>query len=213
MNFLEAHIIYWEYVDIFASGKNKVWGSERMLPFYCNEWKDILIAAYQIVLSHAILWDLGDNEFFDSSFRMLKHFDIMFIEDGLSTKILTAFCVVEQKRKLYKLFHKKDIEQANILLKKNLPEMSSSTYRYDDVVNVFNAMLHYKAEVIIPRLKLGENMSVLVNEYARKTYELSGLEYRPEYQRYFVTLDDMRKEIGCGQFFYAYREEIMSSRI
>ena len=213
MNFLDAHKVFYGYADAFVDG-HRMGQNEQKLSFYCQDWKYKLVKAYQIVLSHGLLWGYANNDFFNAAWMIFGEMD-GFFDDKLSKEMAQARSIIEHDGILYKYIHKNKIENAKKFFTMHFPDYNSeeNIKRKKAVSNTWNNMIAFKRDVTVPQIKSGADRSIWLTDYVQKTYELADIEYQEDYVKYFITIDEMRDKIGPGELFYAYRDEIIESRI
>lgn len=192
MNLLDAHKIVHQYAYVFATGKNQQYFliPASILPYYCENWKDITINASKLFLAYTILWSTRAQEQFQALNNLLLRLND-FVSDEEAMKANKAWFTIERssRNKLYKLMHKKQIDEAGLMLQRK------ELYFHSGVDDVFNHMLMYKNNVFLPQYNERRDFDDLVYQYCIETYRVANIEFRQNYEAYFYSFEIMRKRL------------------
>lgn len=209
MNLLEAHKIVQEYVDVFAKARNMMWGiSAKYIPSYSEHWKSDLVTSYKLFLAHGLLWQTLDNDSVTQYLSLLKRANSVLPEKE-AAKARQAYLVFEKGMgsKVYRTLHKEKYEIA----KDAFLHYSSEQMQLfqTDVPEAFNHMLHFRNEILWPRLNQGMPTGEAVRFYCKEAYKTAGEPYSDNDYAYFFSFDQMRKWLNNSelkQFYKPYEE-------
>ena len=222
MNYIEAHKICTNYVNIFAKS-SKIYHPFSLLSACGASSKTMVEDAMILFLAHAILWNELSKEEFHSMRALLLHLD-NFVDDALARQHAENLQVIEKARKstLYKITHKREIAASRQFLAQN-------NIRLHDSARVDNALVHmlnYKQNIYIPKMEilLQEEPSLSNEEYWRRFLRLiaafsdevcnfSGISTEPNDYFLFVSFELMRDWVddeNVGKHYSKYRNYILS---
>lgn len=211
MNLLEAHKIVQEYVDVFAKGRNKMWGiSAEYIPSYSDHWKSDLVTSYKLFLAHGLLWQTLNDD------SVTQYLNLLLLANAVvpaneAEKARQAYEVYEKGKnsKTYRVFHKEKYELAlDAFLRHKAQQMQPFQ---TDVPEAFNHMLHFRNEILWPKLDQGMPTGEAVRFYCKEAYKTAGEPYSDNDYAYFFSFDQMRKwlnNLELKQFYKPYEEHL-----
>jgi len=198
MNFIEAYqLIHDKYAAVLAKPpeKTSLFISEKLLP----DSKQNILNAYKIFVAHVLLYGTRTPEELDRLYwTTIMRLDFDFAPDDIVKKQEWALTVLTKKSALYKRFHKKDIELANIIMKEtSLPTESPC---YQELIAYYNVMVDYAKswrERYKSRIDAGEKSSAVFAEmhyeYCKTAYVNANIHMNEDDPEYFFTFETLRK--------------------
>lgn len=208
MNFLDASILVNEYIDVFANGHFDAFGtSGALIPSYVEgKFKSNMITASKIYLANELFWDKLDDEYVDQFFSLLFYINFI-LPPAKAEEIKRAKLIVERSAndKLYAKLNKKRIHEAGQVLTRNMPSGPDH-----DVIEAFNHMLVFKNTIITHNTSLDMKEKVL-SMYCAEAYKTANVDFKPEYEIYFHTFNQMREWLNHPQlskYFLPYKDHL-----
>ena len=182
-----------------------------IVPFKGDFWKDDVIAAHQIVLAHAVLWNSRTPEQVDQMMALLRFIDC-FARDAFVDEVRSNYRLMKKAGTLYGKIHRKEVERAKaIFLATPLP--TGTPYRLDDVESVYNQMIGYKSAVFIPKLQRyreqgktswPEWMELMI-EYCDEFCSVSGVSFEDEDMEFFLPIFELKARLRNDAYRHLYK--------
>jgi hypothetical protein len=224
MNFLDAHKIVHGFADAVAEGcedKDDFFISVDKLHFHYD--KDLIVSAFQIFISHMILYKTRTKEEFEQ-YKVVYMSNISrFMPYNEILKFRKYSKIIGNKNFIYKILNKDKIRMAGELYAKVMKERIDwdNPYRIDDIFyTTVGEMQEYKIE-LFERLNTVSNEEFsnvydeIIDLYARKAYELANIEYKDDYFYCFQDFDSLREALKLEQYknyYKGYEDYIMTNK-
>ena len=223
MNYIEAHNICSNYIDIFANNLG-IYRPISLLRKCGASSKKMVEDAMILFLAHAVLWNELSEQELEATQVLLLHLD-NFVDDEFARQYSENFQVVQKANKsaLYKIFHKRTVDASMQYITQNTKMRLHDCSRVEDSLS---HMADYKQNIYTPKMKalLQEEATISNDEYWRRFLLLiadfsdevcnfSGISTEPSDYYFFVSFELMHDWIddeNVGKYYSKYREYILS---
>lgn len=196
MNFIEAHKIVSEYIDLFADGKVSAYGFPASdLSFYGLNWEDLLFDAAKIWASHAIIYDeRTDNE--------MQRFASLLISYGLG---LTRE-EYEYNQAQYRLFEITNGKEGTL----PIVDAFSDCDKYADYKEFISSTYEYKQRLIDNGINLKAIPYEVLRDLCVYVYSHTGIVLLGEDIAFFSSFEHMRLDLMLNKnsVYNSYRQYI-----
>jgi len=204
LNFIKAHQIVSEYVDLFASGEVTAFGFPASdFSFYGLYWKEILFDASKIWAGHAIIYG-------DRTEKEMQKFGALLISYNLGMSREDY----EYNKAQYTIFEHTGGKEGAV---PNV-ERFFENEKYADYEKFVEYMYEYKQRLIDSGITLKDNLKDIPYEVLRQlcvdVYRKTGMVFQGEDIAFFKSLEQMRLDtiVNRQSVYKPYEQYIMSVR-
>ena len=223
MNYIDAHSICTKYFDVFAKTPG-IYKPISSLHACGASNKKMVEDAIILFLAHSILWNDLSSEQTEGVRALLLQLD-SFVDDDFAREHATKMKVIERSKSsaVYRLFHKKEVEEAMNYLMANTKINLYDDTRVDDAVTHMN---EYKKVVYIPKMQalLRDEKKIshdeywyrflnLVGDYSDEVCNFAKIATTPSDYYLFMSFELMQEWVNdenVGKHYLKYRNYILS---
>lgn len=204
MNFLEAHKLVHDYIDVIAMEANPYALMYRPLSSFPSGFdKDNLVDAYKLFYAHMIMFSTRTEQQREQ-YEILRMFINTFIEDSKYNNIVTCGKILKDSSFMTKKRYSDVLpilDEYYALQMKESSQLMLHSYRGDEIVEYYNQMVKEakKARETLKKLNeenpdlRRENLFNVVDDYCELAYSLANIPMDYYDTVFFKTFDVLRE--------------------
>ena len=153
-----------------------------------------------------ILWNTRTSEQLDQYLMLIGGID-RFRSDDEINEIKNELKVLKKEKTIYGILNKKKIKQAKDAIAAVISSLNlSSSYGYNDIIDVINEMSEYKRNVFMPKMEESRQnnwsipFGVLLSDYCERAYLCANIPFRTEYIDFFWNFRGLRGFLKDPQY-------------
>ncbi len=226
MNFIDAHKIVHIYCGVVA--RDPLHKDDFFMPisYFPFEFDKVKISnAFHIFLSHTILFSTRTQEEFEKYKEIYVTYINNFIPNDEVINIRKISRLVLKKGYINKIIYGNKIIEAKYLFDNIMSDWTEKTSCVnDELYKYINSMVEYKEIVVKPQFEdlcnlngthFSEAYLNIIKEYAKKAYQLSNIEFKDEYQYFFLPFERLRAflaDTNMKKFYIGYEDYIVNHK-